>query len=119
MAYGYTQINIQNITQIQYGNNFYNFKGLNFLSKIEPKNKNIVFIFHGAIKSNKDNVIFRGYNYNIKNTDVICISDYLLGIYKDYTINWTLSTKKYNVEDIYKEVIYEFDKTYSSSKRQI
>ena len=105
MAYGYTQINIQDITKIQNGNNFYNFKGLNFLSKINPKNKNIAFIFHGSRTNKKDTVIFRGYDYNIENTDIICISDYLLSIYKDYIVNWTLSTTKYNVENIYKEVI--------------
>lgn len=113
MAYGYTQINIQDITKIQTGHNFYNFKGLNFLSKMESINKNIVFIFHGSRTNNKDNIIFRGYDYNIKNTDIICISDYLLNIYKDYIVNWTLSTKKYNVENIYKEVIgYFLNKKY-------
>lgn len=109
MNYGYTQINIQDITKIEIENgnrnNFYNFKGLNFLSKINPKNRNIVFIFHGARTNKNDTIIFRGYDYNIENTDIICICDYLLTIYTDYTINWTLSTKKYNVENIYREVI--------------
>lgn len=52
--------------------------------------------------SNK--IIFRGYDYNIDNTDIICISDFLLDKYKNYKINWTLSSTKYNAENIYFEL---------------
>lgn len=107
-AYGYTQTNIQDMKHIETGNNFYNFKGLNFFSKTKSINNNIVFIFHGSRINNNDKIIFRGYDYNIENTDIICICDYLLGVYRDYIINWTLSTKNYNVENIYKEVIMHF-----------
>jgi len=105
LAYGYTQINISNLTEIsKKGNNFYNFKGINFLCKMNPKNTKIVFIFHGA-RTNKDKVIFRGFDYQIEGTDIICISDYLITIYQDYTVNWTLSTKKHNTDIIYYEII--------------
>jgi hypothetical protein len=69
-CYGYTQIKIENIEEIQKNeNNFYNFKGINFLSKMNPQNTKIVFIFHGASPQNvKQKVIFRGYDYDI--TDI-------------------------------------------------
>lgn len=109
-AYGYKKTVINNLDNINNNsNNFYNYKGLNFLSKLKNKNKNIVIIFHGAISENKKgkfNVIFRGYDYNIKDTDILCISDYLLDKYiNDYIVNWTLSTKKYSYCDkIYLEL---------------
>jgi len=66
-SYGYTQIKIENLQSIEKkGNNFYNFKGINFLSKMNPQNTKIVFIFHGASPKNvKQKVIFRGYDYDI------------------------------------------------------
>jgi hypothetical protein len=109
-SYGYKQIIINDLSKINKDSyNFYNYKGLNFLSKLKNENKNIVIIFHGSIPESQkgcNDVIFRGYNYNIKNTDIVCISDYLLDKYKDYyLVNWTLSTKKYNYSDnIYKEL---------------
>ena len=76
---------------------------VNFLCKLNPKNNNIVFIFHGA-RPNKDNVIFRGFDYEINGTDIICISDYLISFYENYTLNWTLPTKKHNADLIYREI---------------
>ena len=84
-AYGYKQQNINNLNTIDNNSdNFYNYKGLNFLSKLKQKNKNIVIIFHGAVREDdvgKHRVIFRGFNYTILNTDIICISDFLLDKY--------------------------------------
>jgi len=105
LAYGYTQTNISNLGSIsKTGNHFYNFKGVNFLCKLNPKNTKIIFIFHGA-RTNKDKVIFRGFDYQIEGADIICISDYLISIYENYTVNWTLSTKKHNTDSIYREII--------------
>jgi hypothetical protein len=104
-AYGYKQLSINQLNNIDDDtNNFYNYKGLNFLSKLSSKNKNLVINFHGA--ATNQTVVFRGYNYTIDNTDIICISDYLLTKYKEnYTVNWTLSTKKHsNLDLLYKEL---------------
>ncbi len=107
-AYGYKQKIITNLSTINEStNNFYNYKGLNFLSKLNSKNKNIVFFFHasiGYITGGVNRVIFKGYDYNIDNTDIICVSDYLINKYQEYILNWTLSTEKYNAEYIYKEL---------------
>lgn len=108
-AYDYKQQIISNLDSIDNNtHNFYNYKGLNFLSKLNYKNKNLVIIFHGAIGeksySAKKKICFRGYDWEINNTNIICISDYLLNKYDNYEVNWTLSTKKYNVEYIYVEL---------------
>lgn len=94
-------------------NNFYSYKDLHFLSKLSHNNQHIIFSFHGSVPANevgKHHVIFRGYNYNISNTDIVCISDFLLSKYNSiYSINWTLPTKKYDfTDDIYKEIFSFF-----------
>lgn len=105
-AYEYNQIPIDNLEFISTNDsNFYNYKGLNFLAKLKPQNNILVVNFHGAIKGFGTNrIIFRGYNYNIPNTDIVCISDYLLGIYEFYQVNWGLKTAKYDSDAIYCEL---------------
>lgn len=105
-SYRFKTINVNNLENDMIEGNFhYNYKGLNFLSKLSCKNKNLVIIFHGAVPGNgKDRIVFRGYNYEIDDTNIVCISDYLLNIYDDYKVNWTLSTDKHNVEYIYDEL---------------
>lgn len=114
-AYGYSQQKIDNLNLINnHSNNFYTYKGLNFLTKLKSTNKFLLVVFHGAIseklfnnfKSQKleERILFRGYDYDIKNTDIICISDFLLTRYENFKVNWTLSTKNYNVEHIYLEL---------------
>ena len=104
--YGYKQQIINELNNIDNDtNNFYNYKGLNFLCKLSSKNKNLVISFHGAVPNKGTNrVVFRGYNYKIDDTNIVCISDYLLNIYHEYQVNWTLSTYKHNVEYIYDEL---------------
>ena len=104
--YGYTQQIIETLDVIQDNStNVYNYKGLNFLSKLSHKNNHLVICFHGAVQGRGTNrIVFRGYNYNLQNTDMVCVTDYLLNVYDDYKVNWTLSTKKYDVESIYEEV---------------
>ena len=108
-AYGYKQQIINELNSIDNDtNNFYNFKGLNFLSRLSSKNENIVITFHGAVvwpKNSIDRIIFRGYDWKIPNTDIICISDFMLNKYYGYIINWYLSTEKYNVDELYKTLL--------------
>ena len=112
-AYGYKQQIINELNNIDNNtNNFYNYKGLNFLSKLSCQNENLVIIFHGSIPNSQKgqyNAIFRGYHYTIDNTDIICISDYLLTKYKDnYTVNWSLSTKKHANLDLLYNKLFEY-----------
>lgn len=105
-AYGYKQQIINELNNIDNDtNNFYNYKDLNFLSKFSCKNKNLVIIFHGSIPGSGTNrIYFRGHDWEIKDTDIVCISDYLFGKYDKCRINWYLSTEKYNAEHIYEEL---------------
>ena len=84
------------------------------LSNIDNNSDN----FHGSIPSTlvgKYDVMFRGYNYNINNTDIVCVSDFLLNKYKKYSVNWTLSTNKHsNTNIIYNEV---FNHIINNSKK--
>ena len=60
-AYGYNQQIINNLINISNDtDNFYNYKGLNFLSKLNSKNENIVISFHGAIPGYGTERIFLG-----------------------------------------------------------
>lgn len=105
-AYGYKQQIITDLNSIDNNsNNFYNYKNLNFLSKLNTQNENILIIFHGAVYG-PDLIVFRGYDYTITNTDIICVSDFLLYKYKSKIfVNWTLTTKKHKSTDtIYKKL---------------
>jgi len=110
MNYGYKQQIINNLDEINNNSsNHYTYKDLSFLSKMKKNNNNIVIIFHGAIpifQIGKHKVIFRGFNFDIKDTDIICVSDYLLEKYNDkYYVNWTLQTENYpNSDDLYCEI---------------
>ncbi len=102
---------ITNLDEIKYNEkNIYNYNGFSFLCNFNNKNKYLVVNFHGAIPQTF-NPIFRGYDYNINNTDIICISDYILDLYKHRLLynkkfcNWSLSTKKHDVDALYNEVL--------------
>lgn len=116
ITYNFQKEIINNLDLInKNANSIYNYKKLNFLAKLKNQNEYLIIIFHGHIgqelfnkfkqsKKLEERAIFRGYNYEINNTDLISISDFLLDKYEDYKVNWTLSTKKYNSENIYLEL---------------
>lgn len=108
------QVIINNLKNIDFNkiniDQYYDYNGLKFLSKMQYKNKNIIISFHGSIpitSKNTYNHIFRGYNYRLDNynTDLICISDFLLSKYKStYIVSWGLETEKYKTDTIYQEL---------------
>lgn len=102
---------ITNLNEIKYNEkNIYNYNNFYFLCNFNYKNKYLVVNFHGAIPQTLG-PIFRGYDYNINNTDIVCISDYILDLYKHRLLynkqlcNWSLSTKKHNIDALYNEVL--------------
>jgi len=107
-SYGYNVITLNEINEIKRNtNNAYHFKNVRFLLKTLEKNDTLVISFHGAIKKSNGlkQIIFRGYNIPESLCDILCISDALMNIYKHYSVNWYLSTSKYNFEPIYQEII--------------
>jgi len=116
IAYGKKMKKIKSLSLIDDDDtNFYNFEGLNFLTKLKKDNRNLVIVFHGAVTTNIEDginrVVFRGFNWLIPNTDILCISDYILSIYEQYRINWFLSTSNHNADMKY---TYLFDYIISS-----
>jgi hypothetical protein len=111
MAYNYIQQEVNNLNDINFEKyppiNYYNFNGISFLAKIKENNENVCFLFHGLVKSmgRKKRIIFRGYDYDLDNCDVISISDGLLQKYSNYTIGWYLSTTKFELNNIYNNII--------------
>lgn len=109
-VYNYNQNKISNLSEIIFNQNkFYTYKCVNFLSKTIKDPKYLVVFFHGAIdqeenKNPKERIIFRGYDYNIKNSDILCISDSLIQLYNKYKVGYCLSTDKHNFENIYIEI---------------
>ena len=109
-AYGFDKKIITTLEEIDDNqNNFYTYKKLSFFSKLKPSNNKLLITFHGAVKGKGINrIIFRGYNWQIQNTDIVCISDYLLNVYRHYRVNWALSSEKYNANALYKELFEYF-----------
>lgn len=105
IIYNYKQENIEELSLINNnGNNWYNYKKFNFLSKLKEQNTNLIVFFHGALPNLEDRkCCFRGFNYEILDTDIVCASDILISIYQNFQISWYLSTLKHNVNDIYIE----------------
>jgi len=102
--YGYEVNKITTLNDISGNGSFwYEYKGLNFLSKRKSNNENLVVMFHGCIPEKTRNV-FRGYNYVIENTDIVCVSNMLTNIYPDLRLSWYLSSKKYDVHGLCSEV---------------
>lgn len=96
---------IYNQNNYELSENIYTYKSITFLSKIKNSSKNLIVFFHGSLpKTEKSRIIFRGYNYNIPNSDSLCISDGLINTYHGLKIGWYLSTSKYSFENVYKEI---------------
>jgi predicted esterase YcpF (UPF0227 family) len=105
--HGYIQNKITSLVLIdKNSNNFYNYKDINFFSKLKNKNTNLVVFFHGLVSNiNERDCSFRGFDYEIENTDIICVSDRLLYMYKnDIEVCWFMSSDKYNINDNYVEL---------------
>ena len=102
--YGYNVKNIKSLDEIVFNGSFwYEYKNNNFLFKCKNKNTNLVVLFHGWVETNMCNV-FRGYNYSIPNTDIVCLSNILTNIYPDLCISWYLSSKKYEIRVLYHDL---------------
>ena len=103
-SYGYNVKNIKTLSDINSNSSFwYEYKNLNFLSKLKTTNTNLVVLFHGCIAQKTSNV-FRGFDYVFENTDVVCVSNTLTNIYTELQISWYLSSKKYDVTGICHEL---------------
>jgi hypothetical protein len=106
IRYGYSQQKIDDLSCVNCNsNNWYLYKDLNFLVKFKKNNSNLVIFFHGALPDVSDReCCFRGFNYEIEDTDILSVSDILVSKYKNYQVSWFLSSNKYNINNNYIEV---------------
>ena len=114
MNYNFKEIKIENLVDVNLhkdNNNYYLFNNVNFYYKINNKNaKKLLIGFHGA-NSNHE-ILFRGYNYDFNNINVLSICDVLPLKYENIVLSWYLSTNKINNENIYQEIISYFNNKY-------
>lgn len=106
IRYDYLEEKIENLNNINCNSdNWYCYKDLNFLVKFKSNNSNLVIFFHGALPNIEDrDCCFRGFNYEIDNTNIVCVSDILISKYKNFQISWFLSSTKHNINSNYIEV---------------
>lgn len=78
-TYNFTTIKIDLLENIDYGRlhqTHYQYDDNDFLYKRNPENKLLTVCFHGRAKKGSY-PIFRGYNYNLKDSDTLSIADKL------------------------------------------
>lgn len=93
--------------EITYGNFIYQLDNVFYLFKNNNNNNNIIISFHGALFGDITGPIFRNYEKNILNYDILSLSDKILENYdKDrLLLSWYLDTKKYKYNNIYYNII--------------
>jgi hypothetical protein len=119
MSYDFNFRKIDDLYQISNNDKIhYEYERINFLFNRDNDREcdNLIVFFHGSVPQfsnikNVNRIVFRGYNYHFDNADILSFSDGLMNVYSDYMIGWFLSTKKYNFDKIYREIMtYIFDK---------
>lgn len=118
--YNFKKIHITDLNEYSFerGNFHYVTDDVDFYFK-NNNGSNLVVFFHGSLsKKRSNNIIFRGYNYNFDDTDILCLSDRLLKIYysKGLLLSWYLSTPEYDNFDLYKKV---FNKILSNNYNKV
>lgn len=107
--YGIQAISITDFKSVDFDKKgAFEYKDVHFFVNMKRNNKNLVISFHGAIRENAPKIAFRGYDYSIPSTDIICMSDMLLTKYKKVRMNWMISSRLYPAEIIYKEIFKHF-----------
>lgn len=104
--YGFDVMAINDLSNITTGNIHYIYEDVHFLYKNNNK-KHLIVSFHGAIKENTRYPVFRNYDKNYINSDMLSIFDGMLHKYKTQglLLSWYLSSEKYNFNEIYTKII--------------
>ena len=119
-SYKFKTINVNNLENDMIEGNFhYNYKNCDFLLKKKQKNKYLLITFHASVDTNLQLPIFRCFDFNEENIDVLCISDILLN-YRKYNNSKTKFDACFylncdNEHSIYMEIInsiiHKYEKT--------
>ena len=116
--YGYKQNKIEGVTSIQlFGTHYYTYKNIHFLLKCAPASEYLVVCFNGAYTPNIcGQVMFRGFEYNIPKTDILCVSDGLMTTYKNLLLSWYVSTEKHDYNSTYISIFEHIIKAHGKYK---
>lgn len=107
MKYPYVKKLLTKLNQLDHKQHLhYVYNQVHFLYKpVLDKNRKLVVYTHGS-KNNHQMPIFRGYNCNIKNHSILCLSDTTLHKYSnDLDMIWYLDTSKYKFFDIMVQIV--------------
>lgn len=116
--YGYKQNKIKDVTSIQlFGTHYYTYKNIHFLLKCARASEYLVVCFNGAYTPNIcGQVMFRGFEYNIPKTDILCVSDGLMTTYKNLLLSWYVSTEKHDYNSTYISIFEHIIKAHGKYK---
>ena len=119
-SYRFKTININKLDcDIIKGNFHYNYKNCDFLFKKKQHSKYLLITFHASVDINLQLPIFRCWDFNEDNIDVLCISDMLMNFRKynksktDFDSCFYLNCD--NEHSIYREIISSVIHKYNKS----
>ena len=109
--YGFKITHIQDLGQIQHGkHNVWN--GISFYTRKNPEaSGKLIVTFHGANNSKDGELmntpLFRGYDWNIGNADLLCLSDKIQEEYRQtkLILSWYLDTERHKYWDKYLNIV--------------
>jgi hypothetical protein len=112
--YGIDVTTINDLDNMTAGNVHYIYEDVHFLYK-NNGNRHLIISFHGAAKENTRYPIFRNYDRNYVNSDMLSIFDGMLHKYKKQglLLSWYTSTEKYNFDEVYMKIINHIIKKYN------
>ena len=90
---------------------YYRLSEIDFYFKKQDENDRLIITFHGFGGIDCPKPIFRGYNWDY---NVLAISDKLLELFPELGLAWYLSSKKYDFQKIYIDIIDYFVQKYTN-----
>lgn len=99
----------------------FEYKGVEFLYSHHSIRSETAVVFHAAVSPDVTLPVFRGFDWELRNKNILCISDYVLKKYRKYNkskisfdATFYLETDLFPVDSIYFEVISFFKEINSS-----
>lgn len=107
--YSLEVITCNDLNNIKIGDYHYKYKDNDFLYRNSGIKKKLLVSFHGAINRKIGVPVFRYYNYNFADYDVLAMSDTLLKLFNScdpiLELSWFLSPDGHNLRENQKEII--------------
>ena len=109
-SYCYDQDSIESLDEVDLSTpKIYRYKNVYFLYKPAANPRNLLVSFNGALrKEMAGSIVFRGYNYSIQDTSILCISDALLVRHPSLLLSWYLDFSGTSFNDTYLHLVLFF-----------